>query len=61
MAKKAFPLRVDEEVLKAVESWAASEFRSVNGQIEWILHQALLANKRLKQNDGEKPPQQDPK
>jgi len=41
MGKKAFALRIDEEVMKALEKWAADEFRSVNGQIEWILHQAL--------------------
>lgn len=42
MGKKAFALRIDEEVMKALEKWAADEFRSVNGQIEWILHQALV-------------------
>lgn len=42
MAKKAFPLRIDEEILKTIEQWAADEFRSVNGQIEWIINQALL-------------------
>ena len=55
MAKKAFPLRIDEDVLKAVEAWAADEFRSVNGQIEWILHQAVQkagrSSKKNKQND----------
>ena len=39
--KKAFALRVNEETLKAIEKWAADEFRSTNGQIEYILHQAL--------------------
>jgi len=55
MAKKAFPLRIDEDVLKAVEAWASDEFRSVNGQIEWILHQAVQkagrSPKKNKQND----------
>ncbi len=41
MAKKVFALRVDEEILKKVEQWAASEFRSTNGQIEWILNESL--------------------
>ena len=41
MAKKAYALRVDEEILKKVEQWSASEFRSTNGQIEWILNEAL--------------------
>ncbi|HPB02263.1 MAG TPA: Arc family DNA-binding protein [Bacteroidales bacterium] len=47
MGKKAFALRIDEEVMKALEKWAADEFRSVNGQIEWILHQALAKAGRV--------------
>lgn len=46
MAKKAFPLRIDEEILKAIEQWASDEFRSVNGQIEWIISQALAKTGR---------------
>jgi hypothetical protein len=45
-AKKNFVLRVDEDVYKALEKWAADEFRSVNGQIEYILDQALKNAKR---------------
>ena len=41
--KKSFVLRMDEEVYKAIEKWAVDEFRSVNGQIEWILDQQLKA------------------
>ena len=41
-------LRIDEEAYKALEKWAADEFRSVNGQIEWILHQHLKNAGRLK-------------
>ena len=44
--KKAFALRINEEMLKAVEKWAADEFRSTNGQIEWMLMQYLKANNR---------------
>ena len=44
--KKSFALRVDEEVYDALEKWAASEFRSVNGQIEWILNEALKRARR---------------
>lgn len=40
-AKKSFVLRVDEETYKALEKWAADEFRSVNGQIEWLVDKAL--------------------
>lgn len=41
MEKKAFILRIDPEKLKLIEKWAADEFRSTNGQIEWIIDQAL--------------------
>ena len=44
--KKAFALRINEEMLKAVEKWAADEFRSTNGQIEWMLMQYLKENNR---------------
>ena len=39
--KKNFVLRLDEEVYKALERWAADEFRSVNGQLEWLIDAAL--------------------
>ncbi len=44
--KKAFALRINEETFKAIEKWAADEFRSTNGQIEWMLQQSLKAAKR---------------
>ena len=44
--KKSFALRVDAEVYEAIEKWAADEFRSTNGQIEWILSGALKRAKR---------------
>lgn len=48
MAKrKQYPLRVDPEVWEAVEKWAASEMRSANGQVEWILREALRRAGRL--------------
>lgn len=53
--KKSFVLRIDEDVYKAMERWAADEFRSVNGQIEWLISQELKAKGRLKpkeENDG---------
>ena len=46
--KKNFVLRIDEEVYKLLEKWAADDFRSVNGQIEWIINQQLKENGRLK-------------
>ena len=47
--KKPFVLRIDAEVLKAVEKWAADEFRSTNGQLEWLIAKALREAGRLKQ------------
>lgn len=44
--KKAFALRINEEMLKSIEKWAADEFRSTNGQIEWMLMQSLKNAKR---------------
>ena len=41
MAKKSFVLRIDEATYAALEKWAADEFRSVNGQLEWIIDRAL--------------------
>ncbi|MDX3773824.1 Arc family DNA-binding protein [Chromatiaceae bacterium AAb-1] len=49
MAKKSFALRVDEQMLSAIQRWADDEFRSVNGQIEYLLHEALRQAGRLKQ------------
>ena len=49
--KKAFVLRIDPEKLKAIEKWAADEFRSTNGQLEWIIDQALKKSGRLKKPD----------
>lgn len=46
--KKAFALRLDPDVFKAVEKWAADEFRSTNGQLEWIITQSLKKENRLK-------------
>lgn len=48
--KKTFVLRIDPEMMKAVEKWAADDFRSINGQLEWIIHNALKESKRLKDN-----------
>lgn len=44
--KKPFLLRVDPKVLAEIQRWAADDLRSLNGQIEWILRQALLQRKR---------------
>ena len=46
--KKAFVLRVDPEILSAIEKWAADEFRSTNGQLEWLITNALKNSGRWK-------------
>ena len=46
--KKPFVLRVNPDTLEAVEKWAADEFRSTNGQLEWIIEQALRKARRKK-------------
>jgi hypothetical protein len=48
--KKSFVLRIEPETMKAVEKWAADDFRSINGQLEWIINNALKEAKRLKTN-----------
>jgi len=50
--KKPFALRLDPEILKAVEKWAADEFRSTNGQFEWIISKSLKDAKRYKTKSG---------
>ena len=50
MAEKntqSFILRVDTETMNAIEAWAADEFRSTNGQLQWIITEALRKAKRL--------------
>jgi len=49
--KKTFVLRIDPEVMDAVEKWAADEFRSINGQLEWIISKTLKEAKRLKNTE----------
>ena len=46
--KKSFVLRIDPETFKQIEKWAADEFRSVNGQLEWMMNKSLKDAKRLK-------------
>ena len=44
--KKRFVLRIDAEKLKILEKWAADDFRSINGQIEFLLDKAIKENRR---------------
>ena len=63
---KSFVLRVDSATMEALEKWAADEFRSVNGQLQWIIAEALRRNRRmpargssLPQDGGDVPPQEE--
>ena len=44
---KNFILRIDSDTMDAIEAWAADEFRSTNGQLQWIITEALRKAKRL--------------
>ncbi len=44
---KPFVLRLDSATMSAVEKWASDEFRSTNGQLQWIITEALRKSKRL--------------
>lgn len=46
-ATKSFVLRLDSATMQAVEKWAVDEFRSTNGQLQWIVADALRCNRRL--------------
>lgn len=48
--KKAFPLRIGEDIWQAVNRWSADELRSVNAQIEFVLRDALRKAGRLPMN-----------
>ncbi|MCR4766210.1 MAG: Arc family DNA-binding protein [Bacteroidaceae bacterium] len=45
---KSFVLRVDAETMNAIEAWAEDEFRSTNGQLQWIISEALRKSGRLR-------------
>lgn len=61
---KSFILRVDADTMAAIEKWAADEFRSTNGHLQWIITEALRKARRLpkqkksvakeKENDNDK-------
>ena len=44
---KSFILRIDSDTMDAIEAWAADEFRSTNGQLQWIVTEALRKAGRL--------------
>jgi hypothetical protein len=52
--KKAFVLRMSPEILADLEEWAAAEFRSTNGQIEYLLNKAVQERKKLHKKSADK-------
>lgn len=56
---KSFVLRIDARTMAAVEAWAADEFRSTNGQLQWIIAEALRRSGRLKSKEKPKEKQQE--
>ena len=44
----SFVLRIDADTMNAIEAWAADEFRSTNGQLQWIIAEALKKSGRMK-------------
>ena len=53
--KKSFVLRLDKKHFEALEKWAADEFRSTNGQLQWIIAEALKKSGRLKSERKKRP------
>ena len=51
---KNFILRIDADMMNAIEAWAADEFRSTNGPLQWIITEALRKSGRLKKKKTEK-------
>ena len=58
---KSFILRVDTETMNALEAWAADEFRSTNGQLQWIITEALRKAKRLPKRKNQLPKNEEEK
>jgi len=50
-SKKAFALRIEADIFREVEKLAKEEFRSTNGQIEWMLSKQLKESRRLPVDD----------
>lgn len=48
MSKKSFPLRINEQVIAAMQRWADDDLRSLNAQIEFVLRDALVKSGRVK-------------
>jgi hypothetical protein len=48
VTKKSFPLRINEQVIAAMQRWADDDLRSLNAQIEFVLREALVKSGRVK-------------
>ncbi len=55
---KSFVLRVDGETMEALEKWAADEFRSINGQLQWIIAEALRKSGRVRKRSSARAPEE---
>ena len=51
---KRFVLRIDAEMMEAIERWAEDEFRSTNGQLQYIIAEALRKNGRIKKKEEDR-------
>lgn len=56
--KKAFVLRINPDLLKELEAWAQQDFRSLNGQIEFLLSESLKKQRRSKIKDIKSDPEE---
>jgi hypothetical protein len=56
MERKSFLLRIDPELWTELETWAQDELRSINGQIEYLLRQAVQKRKGSKPQQSPEPP-----
>jgi hypothetical protein len=54
--RKAFLLRIDPALFRELEAWASDEFRSVNGQVEYLLREAVRGRRRGRTRAGESRP-----
>lgn len=52
MPRKPFLLRIDDQLLAAIQRWAAADMRSLNGQIEYLLRDSLRRAGRLPRHDA---------
>lgn len=55
-ANKSFVLRIDAATMSQIEAWAEDEFRSINGQLQWIIADALRRHRRLPKGKAVPPP-----